>query len=135
MTGAMDDTRVDVENDGDDNAAGSDDDGGKKKKSHNLTRMLRSRLQKLVDKTDDSYVFHPQNTVCSLNSAFRGRVMASEFMDLPNKKLWPVYYKAIKRPQCFENIFVSLSIFKNCTDLTNIPETSKAQGISQCYRV
>jgi len=41
---------VDVENDGD---AGSGGEGGKKKKTPNLSRMLKSRLQKLVDKTDD----------------------------------------------------------------------------------
>lgn len=59
MTGALDDARVDVEHDGDDNAVGSDDDGGKKKKTPNLSRILRMRLQKLVDKTDDTYVAHP----------------------------------------------------------------------------
>ena len=41
---------VDVENDGD---VGSGGEGGKKKKTPNLSRMLKSRLQKLVDKTDD----------------------------------------------------------------------------------
>jgi len=40
----------DGENDGD---AGSGDEGGKKKKTPNLSRMLKSRLQKLVDGTDD----------------------------------------------------------------------------------
>jgi chromatin structure-remodeling complex subunit RSC4 len=27
-------------------------------------------------------------------------------MELPNKKLWAIYYKQIKKPQCLENIFV-----------------------------
>ena len=56
MTGTMEDARVDVEND-DDNAAapiGSDDEGGKKRKAPNLIRVLKARLQKLVDKADDS---------------------------------------------------------------------------------
>ena len=48
----------DGENDGD---GGSGDEGGKKKKTPNLSRMLKSRLQKLVDRTDDecvpSYIF------------------------------------------------------------------------------
>jgi len=44
---------VDAENDGD---PGSGDEGGKKKKPPNLSRMLKSRLQKLVDKTDDECV-------------------------------------------------------------------------------
>ena len=43
---------VDVENDGD---VGSGGEGGKKKKTPNLSRMLKSRLQKLVDKTDDEW--------------------------------------------------------------------------------
>jgi len=30
----------------------------------------------------------------------------SEFMEFPSKKLWPGYYKVIKKPQCFENVFV-----------------------------
>ena len=30
-------------------------------------------------------------------------------MELPNKKVWPGYYKVIKKPQCFENIFVRVS--------------------------
>ena len=41
---------ADAENDGD---VGSGDEGGKKKKSPNLSRILKSRLQKLVEKTDD----------------------------------------------------------------------------------
>lgn len=34
-----------------------DDDGENKSKAPNLMRLLKSRLQKLVDKTDDSYDF------------------------------------------------------------------------------
>ena len=41
---------ADAENDGD---GGSGDEGGKKKKTPNLSRILKTRLQKLVDKTDD----------------------------------------------------------------------------------
>ncbi|TFK56612.1 Bromodomain-containing protein [Heliocybe sulcata] len=71
---------------------GSDNERDKKsKKAPNMTRLLKSRLQKLVEKTDDS-----------------GRVLSEEFMELPNKKLWALYYKAIKRPQCLENIFKHL---------------------------
>jgi hypothetical protein len=56
MTGANDESRIDVENDADDNHAASDDESGKKRKAPNMSRLLKSRLQKLVDKTDDSYV-------------------------------------------------------------------------------
>ncbi|KAI0936955.1 hypothetical protein AcV5_004968 [Taiwanofungus camphoratus] len=99
MTGANDDVTGEVAEEGEDingpAAAGpsglSEDEGGKKKKTPNMTRLLKSRLQKLVEKTDDS-----------------GRVLSTEFMDLPNRKQWPIYYKAIKRPQCLENIFKRL---------------------------
>ncbi|KII93605.1 hypothetical protein PLICRDRAFT_152493 [Plicaturopsis crispa FD-325 SS-3] len=71
---------------------GNEEGGDKKKaKAPNLTRMLKSRLQKVVEKADDT-----------------GRVLSAEFMDLPNKKLWPQYYVEIKRPQCLENIFRKL---------------------------
>ncbi|KAI0783097.1 hypothetical protein C8Q75DRAFT_726585 [Abortiporus biennis] len=71
---------------------GSDAEGdGKKKKAPNMSRVLKTRLQKLIEKTDDS-----------------GRVRATEFMELPNKKQWPIYYKTIKKPQCLENIFKKL---------------------------
>ncbi|OBZ79548.1 Protein polybromo-1 [Grifola frondosa] len=101
MTGTKEDVLHDVADDGEekvDNPAagpttgGSDDEGGgKKKKAPNLSRLLKSRLQKLIDKTDDE-----------------GRVLSTEFMELPSRKLWPSYYKIIKRPQCLENIFKHL---------------------------
>ncbi|KAG6814146.1 hypothetical protein H0H92_002141 [Tricholoma furcatifolium] len=72
------------------------DGEGKKSKPPSLTRLIKSRLQKLVDKTDDM-----------------GRVLSREFMDLPNKKEWPLYYKQIKKPQCLENIFVSIAVYKH----------------------
>ncbi|KAF5368467.1 hypothetical protein D9758_002216 [Tetrapyrgos nigripes] len=61
---------------------------GSKNKPPNIHRMMKSRLQKLIDKTDEG-----------------GRVLSSEFMELPNKKTWAIYYSTIKRPQCLENIF------------------------------
>ncbi len=40
------------------NGEGSDDENGeKKKKAPNLSRLLKTRLQKLVDRTDDKSVF------------------------------------------------------------------------------
>lgn len=41
---------------GADGVGGSDDEGGKKKKAPNMNRLLKARLQKLVEKTDESYV-------------------------------------------------------------------------------
>ncbi|THH06677.1 hypothetical protein EW145_g3923 [Phellinidium pouzarii] len=78
--------RKNDEGDGD----GSDKETGKKKeKGANITRLMKNRLQKLTSKTEES----------------TGRLVAADFMDLPSKKKWPVYYKIIKRPICFEDIF------------------------------
>ncbi|KIL71554.1 hypothetical protein M378DRAFT_174801 [Amanita muscaria Koide BX008] len=69
-----------------DNADGTGDKG--KSKAPNLNRLIKARLQKLVEKADDT-----------------GRILSTEFMELPSKKEWPIYYKQIKRPQCLEYIF------------------------------
>jgi chromatin structure-remodeling complex subunit RSC4 len=37
----------------DEDGEGSDDEGKKKDKQHNFTRLCKTRLQKLVEKTDD----------------------------------------------------------------------------------
>lgn len=52
MTGVPADDDDDAEANGE---AGSDSED-KKKKAPNMTRLLKTRLQKLVDKTDDKYV-------------------------------------------------------------------------------
>ncbi|KAL1739711.1 Bromodomain-containing protein, partial [Schizophyllum fasciatum] len=59
----------------------------KKDKRPTLHKLLKSRLQKLIEKTDDS-----------------GRILSTEFMELPSRKLWPIYYKTIKKPECLEAI-------------------------------
>ncbi|PPQ73377.1 hypothetical protein CVT26_015480 [Gymnopilus dilepis] len=67
----------------------SEEDGENgKPKPPSITRLIKSRLEKLVAKTD-----------------IDGRVLSDEFMQLPSKKLWPIYYKTIKQPRCFEEIF------------------------------
>ncbi|KAI5122376.1 hypothetical protein M0805_004133 [Coniferiporia weirii] len=76
-------------NDDEGEGEGSDKEGGKKKeKAANITRLMKNRLQKLASKMDEN-----------------GRLVAADFMDLPSKKKWPVYYKIIKRPICIEDIF------------------------------
>ncbi|KAG6865756.1 hypothetical protein C0991_011953 [Blastosporella zonata] len=89
---------------------GENGDGdGKKSKAPNLTRLLKSRLQKLADKTDDSYDLIPRYTDISTHFCMcSGRLLSKEFMELPSKKEWASYYKQIKRPQCIENIFKRL---------------------------
>lgn len=42
-----------------------------------------------------------------LDIRFRGRVLSAEFVELPSRKQWPMYYTIIKKPQCLDNIFVS----------------------------
>lgn len=86
MTGTEDEGH-DAAEDPDATGHGSDNEN-KKKKGHGLYRMLKTRLQKLTEKTDDN-----------------GRVLATDFMELPNKKLWPDYYQIIAQPMAFEIIF------------------------------
>ncbi|KAH9932045.1 RSC complex protein [Epithele typhae] len=61
---------------------GSDDDG-EKKKAPSMYRLLKSRLQKLVDKKE---TIHGSS----------------------QSQLWPMYYQIIKKPQCLDNIFKRL---------------------------
>ncbi|OCH86654.1 Bromodomain-containing protein [Obba rivulosa] len=90
MTGRNEDAG-DPDHEGEGDHAGGSDDEPKKKKGTSMNRLLKTRLQKLVEKTDDE-----------------GRVLSHEFMELPNRKLWPLYYKIIKKPQCLEVIFKKL---------------------------
>ncbi|GBE77565.1 Bromodomain-containing protein [Sparassis latifolia] len=106
MTGTTEDAAEDGE-DGPGSGGGGggfEDEGGKKKKVPNMNRLLKTRLQKLVEKTDDD-----------------GRVLSVEFLELPNRKQWPIYYKMIKRPQCIEAIFKHLKRkeYHTATDFAN----------------
>lgn len=56
MTGTPDEPEGADEADGADGAGSDGDDGDKKKKAPNMNRILKGRLQKLVAKTDDTYV-------------------------------------------------------------------------------
>ncbi|KAJ7459096.1 RSC complex protein [Mycena galericulata] len=56
-------------------------------KKPNLHRLCKSRLAKLIEKTDDN-----------------GRILSDIFMELPSRKDWPLYYVQIKRPQCLDAI-------------------------------
>ncbi|KAG1754925.1 Bromodomain-containing protein [Suillus paluster] len=86
--------KVKKNGDGDDDEEkpGDGADGEKKNKQPNLTRLLKARLQKLVDKADDE----------------THRVLSNVFMEMPSKKDYPIYYKQIKRPMCIETIFKHL---------------------------
>ncbi|KAI0714860.1 Bromodomain-containing protein [Earliella scabrosa] len=66
---------------------GGSDDEEEKKKTPTIYKLLKTRLQKLVDKKDA-----------------QGRVLSVEFMVLPNRKTWPMYYTIIKKPQCLDAI-------------------------------
>ncbi|KAI9444525.1 Bromodomain-containing protein [Lactarius indigo] len=65
------------------------DDEPKKKKF--MARLLTARLDKLVAKKDDA-----------------GNTLSNDFMELPNKKIWAIYYKTISRPMSFEKIYKHL---------------------------
>lgn len=58
--------------------------------------------------------------VLSLSVLASGRVLSTEFLELPSKKLWPVYYKTIARPICFEDIFVRIIYSTPIEDVANI---------------
>ncbi|KAJ3763401.1 Bromodomain-containing protein [Lentinula raphanica] len=60
---------------------------GEKSKPPSMKKLLNSRIQKLMKKTDDN-----------------GRIMSTMFMELPSKKEWPTYYKQIPEPRCLETI-------------------------------
>ncbi|KAJ4485789.1 RSC complex protein [Lentinula aciculospora] len=56
-------------------------------KPPSMKRLLNSRIQKLMKKTDEN-----------------GRILSTIFLELPSKKMWPVYYKQIPEPRCLETI-------------------------------
>ncbi|KAH7886072.1 RSC complex protein [Phlebopus sp. FC_14] len=82
----------DSDENGEDKAEGEDGDDKKKNKPPNMNRLLKARLQKLVDKTDED----------------THRILSDVFMEMPSKKDYPTYYKEIKRPICLEHIFKRL---------------------------
>ncbi|KAJ7103216.1 RSC complex protein [Mycena belliarum] len=67
------------------------EDGDHVEKKPSLYRLAKSRLTKLIAKTDDT-----------------GRILSDIFMELPSKRDWPQYYDQIKRPQCLEAILKRL---------------------------
>ncbi|KDQ15702.1 hypothetical protein BOTBODRAFT_31587 [Botryobasidium botryosum FD-172 SS1] len=75
----------------------NDDDGEeeeknrkpKKPRAPSLVRTLKNRLQRLANLPDDIPGTHKSDV----------------FMELPSKKLYPDYYKLIKKPICFNIIF------------------------------
>ncbi|KAI6163891.1 Bromodomain-containing protein [Pisolithus thermaeus] len=82
----------DSDDNGEEKGEGDGDDDKKKNKPPNMYRLLKARLQKLVEKTDDE----------------THRVLSDVFMEMPSKKDYPTYYKEIKRPICIETIFKRL---------------------------
>ncbi|KAF8585120.1 Bromodomain-containing protein [Ramaria rubella] len=95
LTGTEDDIDV-IGSDGGDDGSDEDDGKGKSKgrsgRPTSLNRLIKARMQKLVDKTDDTHVL-------------QGRLMTEVFMELPQKKVYPYYYKTIKKLMCFDMIF------------------------------
>ncbi|GJJ13366.1 hypothetical protein Clacol_007618 [Clathrus columnatus] len=78
----------DNDNDGDYEGEGKNKSPkGRRGRPISVIRLMRIRMQKLVEKTDDD-----------------GRLITEAFMELPDKKTYPIYYKTIKRLMCFETI-------------------------------
>jgi chromatin structure-remodeling complex subunit RSC4 len=82
---------------------GADDDTKRKKV---MNRLLTARLDKLVAKKGDACV--PVLFLPLLFSLYpcRGNILSNDFMELPSKKIWAIYYKTISRPMSFEKIYV-----------------------------
>ncbi|KIK94150.1 hypothetical protein PAXRUDRAFT_470360 [Paxillus rubicundulus Ve08.2h10] len=92
MTGKKVKKGIDPDDKGEEKVDGEGDDDKKKNKPPNMSRLLKSRLQKLVEKTDEK----------------THRVLSNVFMEMPSKKDYPSYYTQIKRPICLEHIFKRL---------------------------
>ncbi|KAF8846080.1 Bromodomain-containing protein [Paxillus ammoniavirescens] len=92
MTGKKVKKGTDPDDKGEEKVDGEGDDDKKKNKPPNMNRLLKSRLQKLVEKTDEK----------------THRVFSDVFMEMPSKKDYPSYYTQIKRPICLEYIFKRL---------------------------
>ena len=58
-------------------------------------------------------------------------------MELPNKKIWAIYYKTISRPMSFEKIYVcritTLGLGVTLTILSL--ETPQAEGVFECCSI
>src|ERR1700722_2553028 len=78
------DSNADVEG-GQPGGEGAD---GKKAKAPNMNRVLKSRLQKLIDKADDSWVLTIFSVITISYPFGRGRIISEAFMELPSKKDW-----------------------------------------------
>lgn len=82
----------DPDDNGEEKIEAEGEDDKKKNKPPNMNRLLKARLQKLVEKTDEE----------------THRILSDAFMDMPSKKDYPTYYREIKRPICIETIFKRL---------------------------
>ncbi|KAJ7269404.1 Bromodomain-containing protein [Mycena haematopus] len=65
----------------------SEEEGEPTGKKPSLHRLAKTRLAKIIAKTDDD-----------------GRILSEMFIELPPKKEWPSYYQLIKQPRCLEAI-------------------------------
>ena len=110
------------------------DDEAKKKRV--MSRLLTGRLDKLVAKKDDSCAQSLFPPLYILNVyAFSGNVLSNDFMELPNKKVWAIYYKTIPRPMSFEKIYVR-HIAKLLVTLTDLSlETPQTEGVLECCSI
>ncbi|KAJ3511349.1 hypothetical protein NLJ89_g4141 [Agrocybe chaxingu] len=76
-----------------------------------LLRIVHRLYRKMVPNGDDeenvNSLEHSMKTRIDKLIKKKGlgdRVLSTEFMDFPDRKLWSSYYKTIKKPQCFNNV-------------------------------
>ncbi|KAF8215860.1 Bromodomain-containing protein [Mycena galopus ATCC 62051] len=65
----------------------SEEEGEPTGKKPSLHRLAKTRLAKIIAKTDDD-----------------GRILSEMFIELPARKEWAVYYQLIKEPRCLDAI-------------------------------
>ncbi|KAF8324126.1 Bromodomain-containing protein [Clavulina sp. PMI_390] len=87
--GDQDDEEDDDEDDDDDDEEYSSTKKGAKSGNVELTNLLSSRLQKVINKA-------PKDPA--------GGLISDPFLVVPNKKEWPQYYEVIKKPMAFDII-------------------------------
>jgi hypothetical protein len=115
---------ADPEHDGD---GGSGEEGGKKKKTPNLSRMLKSRLQKLVDKTDDECAPSPPPFILHIDTNLDPLVDALSLQNSwnsPARSCGLVTTRSSRNPNASRISLYAFPIASGRPDLTPSPRKS-----------
>ena len=120
---------ADVDNDGD---VGSGDEGGKKKKTPNLSRTLKSRLQRLVEKTDDEYALSRvlSRIMCPHHDPLGDAFSLQNLWNSPARNCGLVTTKSSRNLNVLRASLYAFPAPNSRADLTSPSEKIKAEGIS-----